>query len=132
METTKNDEPIRWRAVDDSHLVWRSWTEDDKECGMGADGVMNGTDGVECALPGDREPLSVVYFLDSDDTHLMNQFGVEIIRALQEKPCSVEELVDTLVEKFLPSPDLRAAIPSVMVERFVHQMKISGLVYEAK
>ncbi|MDO4629595.1 MAG: hypothetical protein Q4C70_10460 [Planctomycetia bacterium] len=125
METTKKDEPIRWRAVDDSHLVWRSWSEDDEECGMG-------TDGMECALPGDREPLSVVYFLDSDDTHLMNQFGVEIIRALQEKPCSVEELVDALVEKFLPSPDLRAAIPCAMVERFVHQMKISGLVYEAK
>ncbi len=125
METTKNNEPIRWRAVDDSHLAWRSWTEDEEECGAGADGM-------ECALPGDREPLSVVYFLDSDDTHLMNQFGVEIIRALQEKPCSVEELVDTLVEKFLPSPDLRAAIPSALVERFVHQMKISGLVYEAK
>ncbi len=129
MEMTKKDEPIRWRAVEDSHLVWRSWSEDDEECGMGADGA---TDGVECALPGDREPLSVVYFLDSDDTHLMNQFGVEIIRALQEKPCSVEELVDALVEKFLPSPDLRAAIPSAMVERFVQQMKMSGLVYQEK
>ncbi len=121
----KTDVPIRWRAVDDSRLVWRQWEEDEE---MGAD------------------PLSVVYFLDSDDTHLMNDIGAEIIRQLQNKALSLDELMDALSDECseegsdehsegrsdesLSKSELRNVIPPVLIERFVRQMALSGLIYE--
>lgn len=112
MSTEYDLEPIRWRAMDESHFLWRIWESESDEACSG--------------------PLSVLYCLDSDDTHLMNDFGVAIIRALQEKALSISELQDKLTEDFLPSPQLREIIPVALIERFIRQMVLSGIIFEEK
>lgn len=111
IEPSKPSFTVRWRAVEDSHLVWRQWEED---------------------AHGDADPLWVAYFLDSDDTHLMNDLGAEIIHALQKQPLSLEELLDVLARDFLPSPELRSAVPRSLIERFIRRMILSGMIYETE
>ena len=101
--------PRRWRALDDSHLIWRRWEE---------------------GTPTDSEPLSVVYCLDSDDTHLMNDLGAAVIQCLQKEVLTLEELLDRLAADYLPSPELRSVIPSVLIERFLQSMTLSGMIFE--
>ena len=104
--------PLRFRALPDSHLLWRSWESDQKSDSSAAD------------------PLQVVYCLDSDDTHLMNDLGAAIIHILQEKACTVDELLDTLAADYLPAPELRDIVPRPIVESFLHRMRLSGMIFE--
>ena len=83
-------ETQRWIAADDSHLIWRSWDE-----------------------AGEEEPLTLVYFRDSDDTHLLTPAGVEIVRCLQEKPRSLAAKQSQVSRKQL--------------ETFVHQLAHVGV-----
>lgn len=106
-----SEEPVRWRAVEESRLIWRCWEED--------------------AQPG-TDPLTVVYFQDSDDTHLMNDLGAAIIHALQPKALSLDELLDVLARDYLPVPELRDVIPETLVEQFIHRMVVSGMIFEEK
>ncbi len=112
MSAGYESEPIRWRAMDESHFLWRSWKSESENVCAG--------------------PLSVLYCLDSDDTHLMNDFGVAIIRALQEKALSTSELQDKLARDFFPSPQLREIIPAALIERFIRRMVLSGIIFEEK
>ena len=106
--------PLRFRALPDSHLLWRSWEADQKSDSPTADSLM------------------VVYCLDSDDTHLMNDLGAAIIHILQEKACTVDELLDALAADYLPSPELRDIVPRTIVEAFLHRMRLSGMIFEEK
>ena len=90
-------EPPRWIAADDSHLIWRSWDE-----------------------AGEEEPLTLVYFRDSDDTHLLTPAGVEIVRCLQEKPRSLDELEEQLAAK-------QIQVSRKQLETFVNQLAHVGV-----
>lgn len=94
-------EPPRWIAADDTHLIWRSWEES-----------------------GEEEPLTLVYFRDSDDTHLLTPTGVEIVRCLQEKPRSLDELMERLVAK-------QIEISRKQLESFVNQLAHVGVLKRA-
>jgi len=106
------DFPIRFRAIPDSRLLWRSWDSDQESGSL------------------DVNPLQVVYCLDSDDTHLMNDLGAAIIHILQEGACTVDELLDALAAEYLPVPELRDVIPRSVVEAFLHRMQMAGMIFE--
>lgn len=113
MNVKYEHEPIRWRAMDESHFLWRTWKSENE------DETLSG-------------PLSVLYCLDSDDTHLMNNFGTAVIHALQEKPLSISELQDKLAKEFFPLPELQKIIPAALIERFIQQMVLSGIIFEER
>ena len=101
-----SDTKILWRAMDDSHLVWRHWEEDAERT--------------------EAEPLSVVYCVDSDETHLLNDLGVFILRALQERPHSAEELHEKLVQTFFSGA--KDGISLRTIDDFLRNFKTTGLV----
>lgn len=108
----KDDSPIRWRALPESQLVWRAWEDTRGQ--------------------GELQTLSVVYCLPSDDTHLMNDLGEAIIHLLQEEPLSISELRERLASEYFPAPELIDLVPAHQIERFVHQMTLSGMIFEEK
>jgi len=70
--TTENQQ--LYRAVPDTRLVWRHWAEDAERT--------------------EAEPLTLVYDLASDCTHLLNPLGVGILRMLQETPMTAAEVAE--------------------------------------
>lgn len=95
----------RWRAVDDARLCWRTWEED-------------------------SDPLTVLYHLGSDDTHLLNAFGVSVIRALQRRTCSVAELEHELSEEFFGNRSAPLPVERRDLEAFLRTLTVAGILEE--
>jgi len=82
-------EPVQWRAISVFTLHWRSW--------------------------GDEH---VVYNAGSGDTHLFNDFAALILRTLQEKTATLDELSQLCATSFKQDVDeeLHAQLNELLLE----------------
>jgi len=82
-------EPVQWRAISAFTLHWRSW--------------------------GDEH---VVYNAGSGDTHLFNDFAALILRTLQEKTATLDELSQLCAASFKQDVDeeLNAQLNELLLE----------------
>ena len=101
------DTPLRRRALDDTHFLWRSWDSDVTEH--------------------DSDPLTVLFFKDSDDTLLLNSFCVRIIRILQEKPYTLRELESALSREFFGDETTPLPVGISEIETFLKRMTLAGI-----
>ena len=88
----------KYLAVPDTRLVWRHWAQDAERT--------------------EAEPLTLVYDLASDNTHLLNPLGVGIIRMLQETPMTAAEVAE------------ESGLSENQVRRFLMTLEGKGLVEE--
>lgn len=92
--------PRRWRVRQTEKLLWRSWHEEDE----------NG------------DYLTLLYHTESDDTHLLNAMGAEILRILCENEASEEEILRQLEER------LGRVLPHGRdLEHFLDRMRRTGV-----
>ncbi len=70
------DSGAKWRAVTDFELLWRSWDDE-----------------------------YVVYHAGSGDTHWLTAVAAEVLRTLQHKLATAEELVQRVAARFDVSRD---------------------------
>ena len=93
----------KYLAVPESRLIWRHWAEDAERT--------------------EAEPLTLVYDLASDYTHLMNPLGAAIIRMLQESPMTAAEVTAKLTEEF----EADEPIQEKDIQRFLDTLMWKGV-----
>lgn len=103
--STEMTKPRHWQVREPKKLLWRTWHERDEA--------------------GDY--LTLLYHTESDDTHLLNAVGAEIIQILCEKEGTEEEILQRLSQR------LEMSLPSERdLELFLRRMTHAGVLEEVE